>query len=143
MQSYILDFIKSPSFFLKWNVDFSIATMGTDTFRIVLVDDVCQDNIENCINNDGELLYTGAHIQSENCSLSYVESGNTVTISLANEVSFDLTDVQFSMKGVFLTTDSGYVMGYSINPISVNVTNSVIFEEGLVFWTIMEENIND
>ena len=48
----------------------------------------------------------------------------------------------FDMKGAFLTTADGYVLGYSINQFSLTITTQMIFEKDLVFFDIIEGVLN-
>lgn len=144
MQSYIFDFRESPSFRRKWNKEFDIEAMGETCFNIVLVDGNCDDNIEDCLNADLQLKYDESNMKQESCSLEYhVNSQYNDSIRLSSAVTFELGEEMFEMKGAFITTDSGYVMGYSINNYSVNITNQMIFEKDFVLWDIVEGgNIN-
>lgn len=110
----------------------------TNCFYIVLVDDVCDDNIEDCLNSDNQLRYAESHMRSMECYLVYTETDGKGHIALSGDVTFTLGATNFAMKGAFLTNDAGYVMGYSINTSSLNITNALIFEEGLRFWDIYE-----
>ena len=153
MQSLIFDFKKSPTFFKKWNKEFDVEDIISDSdtinadFNIVIVDDVCDDNIEDCIDSNGELVYSSPHILSKTCALDYKEEGlERCYISLNQDVTFDFEELSvenFSLKGAFLTTEGGYVLGYSINQYSLNVTYQMIFEEGLIFFDIIEGVVND
>ena len=144
MQSYIFDFKKSPSFFRKgWNKKFDVDDLSNETINIVLVDDICDDNISDCINGEGELIYSSPNILSENCTLNFVdEDENRSYIQLDDDVTFELEETNFNMKGAFLTTSDGYVIGYSINQYSLNITNAMIFEKDLIFFDIVESVIN-
>lgn len=130
----------------KWNKEFDVEDIGTNCFYIVLVDDVCYDNFADCLNNDGQLIYSDAHTIKAECSLEYVTGNTTESVVLDGDVTIDFADEGyddgFKMKGAFLTTDSGYVMGYSINQFSLNITTQMIFEDGLTFYDIVEGGIN-
>ena len=144
MQSYIFDFEKSPSFMRKWNKEFDVEDIGTNCFNIVLVDDICDDNISDCLNQDGQLKYDESHLKSVECSLVYNEDSDydTSNIALANSVTVPFTtDEVFSMKGVFITNDAGYVMGYSIYTTSINISN-LSFEKDLILWDIVEGSVH-
>lgn len=123
----------------KWNKEFDVENIGTNCFNIVLVDDVCDDNFSDCINPDGQLKYdTELHCKSVECSLVY--SNDKIVLGADAVINFN--DDSFDMKGVFLTTDSGYIMGYCINQVSLTVTNSMTFEEGFIFYDIVEGACN-
>ena len=143
MQSYIFDFKKSPTFFKKWNKKFDVENLSSETMNIVLVDDICDDNIEDCLNSNGELKYSSPNIVSEDCTLNFVEEDvNRSYIQLDDDVTFEFGTANFSMKGAFLTTSEGYVLGYSINQYSLNITNEMIFEKDLIFFDIVEGVLN-
>lgn len=149
MQSFIFDFKKSPSFLDKWNKEFDVEAINTNCFYIVLVDDICDDNILDCLNPDKQLKYSEEHLLPMECSLNYVKDGVDSYIRLDGDVDivFPYTDnnsishESFNMKGAFLTTDSGYVIGYSINTYSLNINTEFIIEDGLTFWSIIEGGI--
>lgn len=126
----------------KWNKEFDVEDIGTNCFYIVLVDDVCDDNFSDCINSDGQLRYSESNMISASCSLEYVTNNTVESIKLDGDVTIDFVDEGFTdgfkMKGAFLTTDSGYIMGYSINQFSINVTTQMIFEDGLTFYDIVD-----
>ena len=147
MQSFIFDFKKSPSFLGKWNKEFDVEDINTNCFYIVLVDDSCNDNIEDCLNPDGQLDYAEEHLLPIQCSLKYETIGTNSYIRLDGDVDIvfpyydeatEITYDNFNMKGVFITTDSGYVMGYSINTYSMNINTEFIIEDGITFWSIIE-----
>lgn len=117
--------------------------IGTNCFYIYIVDDICEDNIEDCINADGQLLYDdNVHVLKQECTLEYVESVENGYINLDGDVTFTFGESNFSMKGTFLVTDNGYVIGYSINTSSLNVTTSLIFEDGLTFFSLVDGDLS-
>lgn len=141
MQSFVFDFEKSPTFFKKWNKEFDVEDIGTNCFYIVLVDDICDDNISDVLNLDGQIKYSSDHLLSTECNLTYNEIDvDTAEIKLNGSVDIDFDDLtidDFDMKGCFLTNDAGYVIGYSINTRSLNISNEFILEDGLVFFTLV------
>lgn len=117
--------------------------IGTNCFYIVLVDDICDDNFSDCINQDNQLKYSNNHYVSAECELKHEVNGEVESIILNEDCTFTFdgegtNPESFNMKGAFLTTDSGYVMGYSINQYSINITTQMIFEKGLIFYDIIE-----
>ena len=145
MQSYVFDFKKNPSLMSKWNKEFDVEDIGTNCFYIVLVDDICDDNFADCL-DDGQLRYSDGHTIKAECSLEYVINNNAESIVLDGDVTIDFADEEFTdgfkMKGAFLTTDSGYILGYSINQFSINITTQMIFEDGLTFFDVIEGGLN-
>lgn len=147
MQSLIFDFRKSPTFLQKWNKEFDVEDIEATCFYIVLVDDICDDNFSDCVNQDNQIKYSEDHLISSECYLKYVIDGTNEKIALDGDVTIDFdgetNPESFSLKGAFLTNDNGYIMGYSINQQSFNVTNQMIFEDDLVFFDIIEGVLND
>lgn len=142
MQSYIFDFRKSTTFLKKWNKEFDVEDFGNSTFYIVLVDENCNDNFSECINQDGQLIYDNTHSIKSECELSYVVNDNTESIVLAADCTFDFNGedypTSFNMKGAFLVNEDNYVLGYSINQYAIYITTQMIFEQGLTFYDIVE-----
>lgn len=141
LDSFIFDFEKSPTFFKKWNKEFDVENLGSGTFNIVLVGEECPNNIEDCLN--GTALQSFSNALTESVDLVFDEiDRDTFSIKVDGDVVFDIgEDNNFSLKAAFLTssnTTSNYVMGFSINQNSINVSNEVIFEDGLVFWSVAE-----
>ena len=141
LDSFIFDFEKSPTFFKKWNKEFDVENLGSGTFNIVLVGDECPNNIEDCLN--GTALQSFSDTLTESVDLIFDEiDRDTFSIKVDGDVVFDIgEDNNFSLKAAFLTssnTTTNYVMGFSINQNSINVSNEVIFEDGLVFWSVAE-----
>ena len=140
MQSFIFDFRKSPTFFQKWNKEFDVEDIGSNCFYLVLVDDICADNIDDVLTEDGQISYSNTHLLKKQCFLEYTQIDNDHSeITLDGEVEITLAN-PFNMKGAFLTNDAGYVMGYSINTSSLQISEAIIFEDGLRFWTMGECN---
>ena len=143
VESCILDFDKSPSFMQKWNKEFDVEDIGTDCFYIVLIDDICEDNISDVLDNENKISYSEEHLLSLPCNLKYEDDGDNAYISLDGTVTHTFeSDERFNMKGVFVTNQSGYVMGYSINQYSMNISNQFILDDGLKLWSILEGRVN-
>lgn len=143
MQSYIFDFKKSPSFVRKFNKEFDVEDIDTKCFYLVLLDDLCPDNLSDCLNSEGKLNFTDEqmqiHSQEKEVNLVYSESEDYVgIISLKEDTTFEFDITNFRFKGAFLRTNNGYVLGGSVNTYSVNVTNQMIFEKDLKFFEIVE-----
>lgn len=143
MQSYIFDFKKNTSLMRKgWNKEFDVGDMGASSFHIVLVDGNCKDNFSECVDSDGKLIYSNSQKISQECELVYVATGNTESLVLNEDCTFEFNGEDypesFKFKGAFLTTDENYVLGYSINQYSLQITTQMKFEKGLVFFDITE-----
>lgn len=122
----------------KWNKEFDVEAIDSNCFYIVLVDDVCDDNFSDCVNNEGYLRYSSSNYVQVECSLKYDTNNGRESIVLDADAVIDFTDAGFRMKGIFLTTDTGYVMGYNINQTSVLVNTSMTFEKDFIFYDIVE-----
>ena len=146
MQSVVMDFKKSPTFMRKWNKEFDVEDIGTNCFYIVLVDDICDDNISDCLNTDNQIKYSEEHCLPVEVTLKYEEQNDNAYLTVDGDVSiiFPYTDTyhsaitSFNMKGIFVTNDAGYVMGYSINQYSVNVNTKFTIADGLKLWSLLE-----
>ena len=157
-QSYIFDFNRVDSFFENWNVKYFVDEMwqvddisngeyhyaneGSNCFELVLVSHG-DDNIENYLDEDGALNDDVVIFDSANCGLDWVnEKFGEGSIELHDAVEFDIgTESATPLKAVILRNGStGYVMGYSINIVPFTVTNKVVFDEDVVFWTITRFN---
>ena len=138
MQSLIFDFKKSPYFFRKWNKEFDVEDIETNCFYIILVDDSCEDNIEENLNQDHQLIYDSEHMIREECLLKYEETDTNEDITLDGDVEITL-ESDFKMRGCFLCADSGFVLGYSINTYSLNISSAITFEDGLFFFSLTDE----
>ena len=143
MQSFVLDFDKSPSFWHDWNKKFCIDDFDSDEFKVVLVDDICKDNISECLTN-GILKYKDNtdNILEASCNLKYTESDDydDLYIQLDGDVVFTL-ESDFSLKGLFIVNQDYYVMGASINTYSVNIATELTIEDGLYLWSLIERNV--
>lgn len=123
--------------------------MESSSFNIYLLNDICYDNIEQCVDeNTGKFVFSSEQLQANSLvlpcqlELKYIDNDvSDIVLKEDTEHTFD-ADENFAMKGAFLVTDEGYVMGYSINSQSVNITNRIIFEKGLTFWNIVEGVLN-
>ena len=143
VESVVLDFDKSPTFMKKWNKEFDVEDIGTNCFYIVLIDDVCDDNISDVLDAENKIKYDEEHLLSLECTLKYEDDGDTSYVSLDGDVTHTFAEGEsFNMKGVFVTNESGYVMGYSINQYSFNINNQFIMDDGLKLWTISEAKLN-
>ena len=146
MQSYVFDFDKSPTLFKKWNKEFDVEDLTSTCFYIAIVDEECDDNLNNCLDSEGHLIYAEtSHTKTVECALTYTDTNDygDAIVSLSEEVSFEFEENEmFALKGCFLLSDSGYVLCGSTNTFSVNVTNEIIFEKGLNFFTIVEGVFN-
>lgn len=143
VESVVLDFDKSPTFMKKWNKEFDVEDIGTNCFYIVLVDDICDDNISDVLDAENKIKYDEEHLLSLKCTLKYEDDGDTSYVSLDGDVTHTFGgNENFNMKGVFVTNESGYVMGYSINQYSFNISNQFILDDGLKLWTILEAKLH-
>lgn len=151
-QSYVFDFSRVPSFFEHFNIDFHISDMDGSSakFQLVLAE-YGGNNIDEYLDESGCLdtdIVSVDTILVEDCKLSCTfDDYGDATIKLAENVTFDiqdtLGDVNIPLKAVFLRDKTtGYVMGYSINIVSFNVTNAVVFDDDVIFWSTGRLNCN-
>lgn len=138
--SYPFDFTRTPTFFNQWNLGstgFSISQMNaSNNYEFVFVSH-CPENIEQCL--DGGKLDTDAVnvLTTLPCSLKYDATANEVIISVRNQVTWNIGENIYDLKGVFLRSkDSSFVMGYSIKQNIVEVTNKLIIEADTILWSI-------
>lgn len=141
VQSYIFDFQRVPSFFEEWNNSFKVEDMkdsSTDAsakhFQIVYCD-VAPSNINDCLNGS-RLNTSSVHVlQTVDVNLKY----DNDVISVRYDATWSLgTDIK-PVKAIFIRNKSnGYVMGYSINTVAFEVTNTVKLEKDTILWSIVD-----
>lgn len=143
-QSYIFDFSRTPTFFEHFNIDFHITDMDGSSvkFQLVIVE-YGGDNIDEYLDSDG-LLNVTDNLLVEDCKLNCAfDDYGDLTVTLAENVTFDIGDTNIPLKAIFLRDKTtGYVMGYSINMVSFNVTNEVVFDDDVIFWNTGRLNCN-
>lgn len=132
VQSYIFDFKRVPSFFENWNIQFTVNEMqlNSNKFQIVYCTHA-PSNIYDCLN--GGVLSSDVTVgASIDLSLKYEDD----TISVRNDCTWNAGTTVYSLKAIFIRhKGSGYVMGYSINNVSFDVSNTVKLEAGTVLWS--------
>lgn len=139
--SYLFDFQRVPTFFDKWNIDFSVADMNTSENFEFVFSDYAPDNISDCLSGTA-LNTTNVHIAQSGsavvpCSLKW--NSETGIISVRNDTTWTIGDNNIFLKAVFLRHRyTKYVMGYCIHMNSFDVTNSVIFDENTILWSITD-----
>lgn len=136
IHSYLFDFTRVPSFFENWNIKFKVLEMNdTNNFQLVFCD-YSSDNISDCLNLDGTINTTNVNIaQTVDCSLKWENE----VISIRNNTTWNIGNNKKLLKAVFLRhKNSGYVLGYSININSFDVTNTVTFEADTILWSIID-----
>ena len=118
----------------------------TKNFKIVLAEQ-CNDNIKDCLNNDGTLndeVITIAGSESDNgdCALLWsvgVNSNRAISIA-SNGVSYQLGDETHMLKGAFLIcANSGVVLAYSINNVPIPISNSFTAPVDGMIWSIRNQ----
>ena len=151
-QSYIFDFSRVPSFFEHFNIDFNISDMDGSSAKFQLViAEYGGDNIDEYLDASGCLdtdIISVDTILVKDCKLSCTfDDYGDATIKLAESVTFGedegIGDRNIPLKAIFLRDKTtGYVMGYSINLVSFNVTNAVVFDDDVIFWNTGRLNCN-
>lgn len=136
-QSYIFDFQRVPSFFDNWNIQFKLLEMNdSNNFQLVF-SSYAPSNISECLS--GDVLSSDVTVASTvDCSLKW--TSDTGLIQIRNDATWSIGDSTVPLKAVFLRhKSSGYVMGYSINMNSFEVTNTVTLEADTILWSISDE----
>lgn len=135
-ESIFIDFTRSPSFFDRWNVDFNLTLVGNN-YEFVFAD-YCPNNISECLDGyvlDSEMVHT---ITTQSVNLKWESSDNVQTVSIDGETVWNIGDTHYNLKGIFLRDKTTLaVIGYSIFPNGVDVTNKVIFDDGLLIWSFI------
>lgn len=137
VQSYLFDFERTPTFFERWNLDFKLLQMdgSTSNYQIVF-SSYAPSNIGECLNSNGSLSSDVTVIASIDFPLKY-DNG---VITVGDDVSWTINTNIYPLKAVFIRDKAtGYVMGYSININTFEVTNEVVIEEGTILWSIQDE----
>lgn len=135
-QSFLFDFQRSPTFLDNMNVKFHLLEMNSSNNFQVVFSTYAPTNIQDCLNSDGTLNSDVTIQESLDCSLKWEND----IISIRNDVTWNIGDAYYPLKAVFIRNKSnGYVMGYSINITSFEVTNEVIFEEDTILWSFRDE----
>ena len=135
-QSFLFDFQRSPTFLDNMNVKFHLLEMNSSNNFQVVFSTYAPTNIEDCLSSDGTLNSDVTIQASLDCSLKWEND----IISIRNDVTWNIGDTYYPLKAVFIRNKSnGYVMGYSINITSFEVTNEVIFEEDTILWSFRDE----
>lgn len=133
-QSFMIDWSRVPDFFTRWNKRFDVDAMnGTVGNFEVVYSSYAPDNIYDCLS--GDVLSNDVQItQRVDCGLVWDEQG---TISISDDVIWTIGDEIIPLKAVFIRNKvNGYVMGYSINQTSFDITNQVILDADTVLWSI-------
>ena len=148
-QSYIFDFTRTNRFMRDINREGCFDTEDMDgiskNFRFVIATS-CPNNISDCLDEDYTLnldeviLYNMDSNEGEVSLLCTDGVNGDMTISIAQgDVSFELGDEDILMAALFLVSETGYVMAYSILNSPVGVTNQVVLPVNGVIWNIINE----
>lgn len=133
--SYKWDFTRVPRFFVDWNKKFDIELMTatSNNFQFVF-SDYAPTNISDCLTANGTLSSEVNVLYSLDCALKRNEE--CTTISVANEVTWNIGTAIHPVKAVFLKQKStNYVLGYCIHQNSIEVTNKVIVPTDTILWS--------
>lgn len=130
-----------------YNIEFFVADMdGINKNYEFVIADSSNDNIEDCLNDDGTLNTDEVHTvnigDDGEVSLIYSKGvrGSRVISLGSSDVVMDVGDENVSMKAMFLRSIStGYVLAYCILARAVPITESVIFPASGLVWTIRNE----
>ena len=134
-QSFLVDWSRVKNFWRAWNEEFTIQEMnGANNFQLVF-SSYTPNNIDDCLTNSGTLtqdvLATSTVID---CGLSWDDNG---IVSISNNVTWNIGhETIIPLKAIFLRKkENGFVLGYSINQTSFDVTNKVIVDKDTVIWS--------
>lgn len=137
MDDFYFDFKRSEHFIKNANSSFMMDDLGI--CEIYLVGESCFDNYSECVTDNllkPELKEDSEHI---NLPLQLLEDGSDYEVRILEDTTLDLSDkTSIAVKGIFITYND-YVMYYSINTYSVNISEQVFFEEG----TLIESDVED
>lgn len=130
-QSFIFDWSRVSDFWNQWNKKFQVSAMnGANNFQLVVAS-YCGENIDDCIFN-GILLPTVTVATTLDCGLVF----DGETIRLSDTVQWTLNTTVSPVKAIFLRDkQTGYVLGYSIANTSFEVTNKLLFDKDMIFWS--------
>ena len=139
--SILIDWSRVSTFWRDWNVKFKVDGMNgsTSNFNIVFVS-FAYDTIDECLSG-GQLkpeVLAGVSATIP-CGLSWDDNG---IVRVANAVTWNIGDDIVPLKGVFLTTSDGHVIGYSINNTSFEVTNQLIIDKDTILWSFQTGGLN-
>ena len=134
-QSFLVDWSRVKNFWRAWNEEFTIQEMnGANNFQLVF-SSYTPNNIDDCLTNSGTLtqdvLATSTVID---CGLTWDDNG---IVSISNNVTWNIGhETIIPLKAIFLRKkENGFVLGYSINQTSFDVTNKVIVDKDTVIWS--------
>lgn len=134
--SYVFDFQRVDDFFDRWNVNFK--TTGdfdvANKFQITLCS-YSSDNISDCliggvIDTSNVTIYS-----SQDCTLNW----SNEEVSLGADVTFNLSTNIVPCKALFIRHKaSGVVLGYCINGVAFDITNTLKFSKDTILWSIKD-----
>ena len=134
-QSFLVDWSRVKNFWRAWNEEFTVQEMnGANNFQLVF-SSYTPNNIDDCLTNSGTLtqdvLATSTVID---CGLTWDDNG---IISISNNVTWNIgNETIIPLKAIFLRKkENGFVLGYSINQTSFDVTNKVIVDKDTIIWS--------
>lgn len=137
-QSYILDFTRTPLFFDRWNIDFTVNEMkqNANNFQIVYTGHA-PDNINDCLT--GGVLNTTNVVVNNNYIVDFSLKYDDGVISVRNDATLTLNDYIYPLKAVFIRNKAtGFVMGYCINTTAFEITNSIKLAKDTILWSITD-----
>ena len=132
--SHLFDWSRTPLFLTKWGKSFDVASMnGASNFQLVVAS-YSPSDIEDCLDANGTLNNDVTVAQAIDCGLKWQDD----VIKLNADVTWSIGDSIVPLKALFLRDkNSGFVLGYSINNTSFEVTNQLKFNKDTIFWSII------
>ena len=139
--SILIDWSRVPTFWRDWNVKFKVDAMNgsTSNFNLVFVS-FAYDTIDECLSG-GNLKPEVLAGVSETIPCGLLWDDNSI-IKVSDAVTWNIGDEIIPLKAIFLTTSDGYVIGYSINNTSFEVTNKVMIDKDTILWSITTGGLN-
>ena len=138
-ESFYIDWSKGYSFWRFWNKMFDVELMnGTvGNFRIYF-SSYSPENFEDCIVGRGE-LDPSIIMQSQGVNCGLIWDNDESSIRISSDVVWNIGNEIVPLKSIFLVnTSNKYVLGYSINTNSFDVTNQLVIDGGSYLWTFHE-----
>ena len=140
VKSIPIDFTESDDFLEEWNNRFGIKDCGSNgKFEVVLAS-YSPDNFKDCVTSNGVLDTSKVTvIDAEDCRIDWVNKG----LVLGGDVTISIGDNIVPLKAIFIRHKAtGYVLLYSINIVSYNITNQFVLNENTLLLSFISGDYN-
>jgi len=155
-RSFTFDYARVSTFMEDWNIEWLLSDMNrlddegevigteiTDKFQVVVAT-YAPNNIDECLDENGclseddvvtEYTFDGTTYDlRKNIGLFYDPVDEIIGISSA--VRYDIGEAEIPLKAIFITNDTGRVLGFTINMISFKITNALIFDKNAILFDV-------